>query len=357
MEETVKVAINFSKNDDIDWIAGIFVGSVLGEGDEYWTHCESKIQSNQFLIKRKYGAYSASSVKQLANIGRAIWGARQLLRAKTVYILNPSLVNIVVILLVMLRRKDPIRLVSVVHDVLPHYGGVRGLLYKIQNRLIFNRSRQICVFSEFSRAQLLNQIDAKVECVLLPLPSPAERSVRVGVGGDSISLGNKEFDFVWWGRPEKYKGIDLLPEMADRLKLYGKSLLVVSRLDKAEKYYSELARRSNVTLVCQFLDEPELIRQLLRARFNLCPYLTATQSGVVSFVSCLGLPTLAHDVGGLRGQVLNGVNGILVSSVMSADIEAVTKSLSSISARQVREVYEKSFSSESLINALKSAEI
>lgn len=340
--------INTAINEDIQFIGYRFYESLGCKG------CYLTAKGDVFAkgegCRPELRDYPASSVKQILNLYSIINFLFKLPRGEKVYFLSPSPLIIAVIPLIFLMG---VSFSALVHDVKPHYDGLRGRLYRLQNRLIFKWAESIYVFSSFSKSDAsLTYPSSKAKKVVLPLPSPVE----VDTGREHIVSSNeKEFDFVWWGRAEDYKGVGLLPVLASEIGRAGKSLLVVGNFSSYPLVKEDLSSAENVTFIDGFVETRRLADLVSKCRINLCPYLSATQSGVVAFCACLGVPSIVSRVGGLPeqalalgGRVLDGIE----QGVFDVDSDAVSE-LFDVMPGEVKRRYDDCCSALAFTNVLK----
>ena len=307
----MKIYVSTAINEDLEFLAEILVNEDSSSADDViLTRRGSAISSQVRKIECLY-SLPASSPLQFVNAFALIFRLVRLAgSANEIILLSPSVVNFVVVLLA--GFSNGIRLRAVVHDPIPHYSGVRGLLYDVQNKCVLSRSVELICYSEYSRALLARQTKSGQKIKVLPLASPVDRISR---GLTLPAFSERKYDFVWWGRPEEYKGVGLLENFAHVLEDRGKSLLVVSNFPKSSRLAKRLMNIRNVTLIQGRLDTLHLADMLLKAKINLCPYMSATQSGVLSFCASLGLPSAVFPVGALPEQVAKIGFGVVVDSI------------------------------------------
>jgi glycosyltransferase involved in cell wall biosynthesis len=67
-----------------------------------------------------------------------------------------------------------------------------------------------------------------------------------------------------------------------------------------------------ILLENRFIPTEELASFIKYAEFTVCPYRSATQSGVVSTAFAMCSPILATNVGGMSESIKDGITGILI---------------------------------------------
>ena len=124
--------------------------------------------------------------------------------------------------------------------------------------------------------------------------------------------------FLFLGRIESYKGVDLLLESFYLLlEKYSNIKLVIAGYgllpDVGQKHNS-------IEIVNRWLSDEEICGFLNQADVVVLPYKKASQSGVLSLAWACGVPTIVSDVGGLSEQVLDKENGLIFKSNDKIDL-------------------------------------
>ena len=70
--------------------------------------------------------------------------------------------------------------------------------------------------------------------------------------------------------------------------------------------------RNNITLIEKHIPNDELATLIKQAKFIVCPYKDATQSGVLMTAFGLNTPVIATNVGSFPEFIQDNVNGLLV---------------------------------------------
>lgn len=130
-----------------------------------------------------------------------------------------------------------------------------------------------------------------------------------------ITYNSELINFIFFGRIEKYKGLDILAEAWDKLDKKYHGLIALSIIGNGDfsVYRSKYEKYSNVTIINRWIEDSEV--ESVFAGDNLvcvCPYKDGTQSGVISLAMEYGVPIIASDTGGIGEQLLNEKIGLLV---------------------------------------------
>ncbi len=116
---------------------------------------------------------------------------------------------------------------------------------------------------------------------------------------------------VYYGTISKYKGVpDLLQAMVKVLEKNPNLKLVVAGAGDINYPIDQLP--DNITITNRYLSNPEIAELNERASIIVCPYTSASQSGVVMTSFAFGNPVICTDVGAFSEVVRHKVNGLLV---------------------------------------------
>lgn len=127
---------------------------------------------------------------------------------------------------------------------------------------------------------------------------------------------------LFFGRISPYKGVeDLLKAMPAVLDQFPDEKLVIA--GKSANGYvlnEELPQKykNNVEVINRYIANNELINLISQAKFIVCPYLDATQSGVLMTAFALNAPVIATNVGSFPEFISDNFNGLLVSPASPA---------------------------------------
>jgi glycosyltransferase involved in cell wall biosynthesis len=126
---------------------------------------------------------------------------------------------------------------------------------------------------------------------------------------------SKERYILFFGRITAYKGLDyLFPAMKILHKAHKNVKLIAAGY--CEKYYFDISEYhdcSYIEIINRFIPDNELAVLIQNALFVVCPYIDATQSGVVMSAFAFNVPVLATNVGGLSEYVEHMKSGYIVT--------------------------------------------
>lgn len=179
----------------------------------------------------------------------------------------------------------------------------------------------------------------------------------------------KQSDYALYiGSIRSHKGVEYLLEAFEKVHAENNNAKLV--IAGAGQFYFDVSPYLNkpyITFIHKYLTTEEQVELISNARFIVCPYKDATQSGVVMSAFAFNKPCIATRVGGLPEMVIDNKYGKIVapcsieelaeaikifienkanvlenfSNNIFADFSAGKKSWESIAENTYRKVYEK----------------
>jgi glycosyltransferase involved in cell wall biosynthesis len=156
-------------------------------------------------------------------------------------------------------------------------------------------------------------------------------------------------DFLFFGRIQRYKGVDFLLEAFVRLlQHHPDATLTIAGSGKFWFDVSDYAiSEKNLRIINRFIPTEELAGLIRNCKVVVCPYRDATQSGVVMTAYAFHKPIIVTNVGALSQVVEEGLTGYIVNASDSADLalsmgKVMRDELSGETAYQkIEEIYHK----------------
>lgn len=188
------------------------------------------------------------------------------------------------------------RVLYTVHDLHPHEA--RKAFYKIwRQRVLFSRMLRAVDSSPYlltnSRVQLDEQrrIYPDKHSFYTSFPSLVTSQI---INGDMAvpELEGVDNYVLFFGRIEAYKGLDVLVEAFKNSALARDTKLVIA----GDGHFVPDATCDNVIFLNRYIDDREIKALYTNAMCVVYPYISATQSGVLSVASYFGTPIIASDV-------------------------------------------------------------
>ena len=216
------------------------------------------------------------------------------------------------VLLASLFRILASRYYYTVHNVLPHHEE-NSRLFRFIYRWVYRIPHRLVVHTPGAAAQLQREFGIpadKIVTISIGLNEEVPRAtVSTAAARQQLSLDTDAFWFLFFGKTEPYKGLDLLLEAWRQTGSKRVRLAVVGPCpDPAyRKQISSLIDRlpepESVTWREGFVANEELGLWLKAVDAGVLPYRNIYQSGVVFLYLQHGLPILASEVGNLDQYV------------------------------------------------------
>jgi glycosyltransferase involved in cell wall biosynthesis len=264
----------------------------------------------------------ATSIGALTGLGRA----RQIrsdmadkLRSENIAVvvtLNP---HVWLPLVVPVFREFGVKHYVMVHDAVRHPGDLTGLVNG-RTMLKLHRADRYLTLSSAVTEQLIlkNQLDPTSVTTLFH-PDLAMPDQAVSQTSPQIGL-QRPWHLLFLGRINTYKGLPLLVDAVEQLKLQGRNIDLTVMGEG--NIGSDLARLSRLgaSVINRWLQPNEIASAFDSSDVVVLPYVEASQSGIVAMAHGRGLPVIVTPVGGLKEQVEHRVTGIVTSEVSGASV-------------------------------------
>lgn len=201
----------------------------------------------------------------------------------------------------------PKKTITVCHDPVPHSG---------ENALIklFGEKQYVSDVVIVHSKKFIDIAEKRFGNVRYIALGPHNMYKQVANKQKCIEYSKNMLNFVFFGRIEDYKGVDILISAFSIVqKKYKDVTLSIIGNGDFTKYLQDFKELKNSTLINRFVKDEEV--DSIFTGENLicvCPYKDATQSGAVLVAYDYGVPVIATDAGGLAEQVIDGKTGFLV---------------------------------------------
>lgn len=215
---------------------------------------------------------------------------------------NPSILQ--AIYLWLFRKK----LVVVIHDGQPHFGAgtkrsrfVRNTIKRYVKKFILLNKTQINLFCEGYNIDINRVYQSHLGYYDI-----------INLFGNTKEKFNSPY-ILFFGRITKYKGVEyLLDAMKEVHKKHKNIKLVIA--GSGELYFDKGKYKDMdyVEYRNRYIGLDEMTDLVRHAEFCVCPYVDASQSGVINTAFALGTPVIATMVGGLPDMIDDKKTGILI---------------------------------------------
>ncbi len=205
----------------------------------------------------------------------------------------------------LLRRRP---LVITVHDAQIHPGDREGS--SIGHSLEWKCATQVLVYAEAVKRQLIEERHV------------AENKIQVVPHGTydfylrwaDEQITERENTILFFGRIWDYKGLQYLIEAEPLItaRIPNARIVIAGRGDDFGKYERMMVHRDRFEVHNYRIPDEMVARLFQSASVVVCPYIEASQSGVLAIANAFGKPVVATTVGGIPEMVEEGKTGLLV---------------------------------------------
>jgi glycosyltransferase involved in cell wall biosynthesis len=239
---------------------------------------------------------------------------------------TPVQAPIYIIVSLIVKTFTKIKVVYLCHNSLPHEPKfydkfLTKLAFKFGDEFIAHSEEDKNNIQEFSK-------NKQIIKAFHPIYDEFNDGKKWNLKNIKYELGLKNKVLLFFGYIRPYKGLSyLLKAMPDIIKNYPDiSLLVVGEFwSKDKEKYIYLVNKLNLNNYVIFPNE-DVGMYFSVADLVVCPYITATQSGIIQISYAFNKPVIATNVGGLPEVVIPNESGILVPPKNSEKIsEAVSE--------------------------------
>ncbi|MFD0766872.1 glycosyltransferase family 4 protein [Mucilaginibacter lutimaris] len=213
------------------------------------------------------------------------------------------------------------RLILSIHDPIPH-GGEFEWKRSVIKKMFYGKAKAFITYSSFSKDLLRKTLGLDKQVVNLNLlPYTVFRKFLTH---HTVEQERGYISFV--GRLSQYKGIDLFIEALPTIlkEFPDQKFMIAGR--PAFGYAVDSSKLANmassVSVMERHLSNQEIVDVISKSKLIVCPYLEATQSGVVMTAYALGCPVLVTNTGGLAESVLDNYTGMVAKAISSDAIAA-----------------------------------
>lgn len=193
-----------------------------------------------------------------------------------------------------------------VHDIIPHESKYMVFFQKYFYKIL-NQSKYLGVVSDFSENSLIDRYKYQKNKII---------KIKHGIFKYEFELNKKlrsKSKILYFGRIEKYKGIDILLDSFKSLKHEIKDIqLTIAGSGKLNNLININCLPEGVTILNKYLSDEEIHHLFQSHALCVLPYKNATQSGVVALCMGYKMPVIVTNVGALPEQVIHDYTGLIV---------------------------------------------
>ena len=276
---------------------GIFHCSVYPQFERFGVYCNL---SHFYVVNdASHKKISTESIGLVLNV------------IKKIKELNPDVVHFIelpYILDIPIISRFSDKSILTIHDPVPHIGSRESLVYRLLQKLAVKSARKIILLNNTQTEEFLEAWNLNRKVVDFSLMGNCDW-IRVYETTKKVQA-NK---VLFYGRISKYKGVDVLLKAFEIVhKELPEAHLTIAGSGKFPFDITPYMEKDYISIENHFIDMPELVDLISETNIVVCPYIEATQSGVVSTVLAMGVPLIVTRVGTLPDRIINGHNGIVI---------------------------------------------
>jgi glycosyltransferase involved in cell wall biosynthesis len=199
-------------------------------------------------------------------------------------------------------------LVSTVHDAQIHPGDRES--FGLGHSLEWKCATQVIVHAEAIKRQLTEERGVAPDGIHIVPHGTYDFYLQWA----SEQVQEQENTILFFGRIWDYKGLQYLIEAEPLIteRIPNARIVIAGRGDDFGKYERMMVNRERFVVHNERIPD-EMVAQLFQeASVVVCPYIEASQSGVLAIASAFGKPVVATTVGGIPEMVAEGKTGLLV---------------------------------------------
>ncbi|MGE0090013.1 MAG: glycosyltransferase family 4 protein [Bacteroidales bacterium] len=231
------------------------------------------------------------------------------------------------------------KIVFEIHDVNPHTGENHFIAKLIRQSFKLLRTTNFIVHSNFSKKELLEKYSYLNPNQVHYIPFGSHEWLKTD--SKTLELNNS---LLFFGRISPYKGIEILCEAVRDLceEIHNIKLTVAGN---GKMYFDYKNYESdNISFINRYISNKELSELVYSHQIIVCPYIDATQSGVIQSALTLNKWIIATNVGAIPEMIETGKNGMLISPNNISELkQAIKESLYQEKYKFYKPVIQKSW--------------
>ena len=249
------------------------------------------------------------------------------------------------------RLQKGVPVLHTVHDAIPHeykLSFINSFKDKIfvsgPNKSILKKSRFLVTNSMVQKTWLEQNYPSK-KIYYCPFPTLVTTEIKNGEKVASELEGINDY-ILFFGRIEFYKGVHLLYNaFVNNIDTFKPHKLVLAGRGDHEEYYFPVAKSDDVIVLNRFIEDNEVRKLFENAAVVVYPYISATQSGVLSVASRFGKKIVVSDVPFFRASA-NGQDGVFFTDPNNETnlVETIIKAIKS--STTTHQLYTSTYSLE-----------
>lgn len=257
-------------------------------------------------------------------------------------------------------RKMGVIVLSTVHDLVPHEAA-KAWYKMVRYNIIHKRIRKNLLEAKYLVTNSMEQYKKiksdypDKEITFHSFPSLVSKKIAEGRDIPDELVGISKPYILFFGRIEEYKGIALLYKaFMESTELQEKYNLVIA--GSGQIGFNRLSNDYNVIFINRYIKDSEIAYLYEHACCVVYPYISATQSGVLSLAFYYQTPVVASDVPFFKSIIENSSTGLLFKTGNLEDLKRqlymiVNLDVSDMKCKQ-RDYYENNHNGSSICATL-----
>lgn len=200
------------------------------------------------------------------------------------------------------------RIITTIHDPIPHEITKKAIINQIIRRIAYKSISRFILLNNNQTEEFQSFYQVKKRKILFSRLGNFE---VIKVFGSATNVNSR--NILFFGRISPYKGIEyLLKAYTSIMKDYPDTKLIVAGGGKYHFDISMYMGIPQIEFINEYVSTDRLSTLIQESEFVVCPYISATQSGVVASALALNKPIIATEVGGIPEMIVNGKTGLLI---------------------------------------------
>lgn len=238
---------------------------------------------------------------------------------------TPVQAPIYIVIALVLRLITNSKIVFLCHNAMPHE---KKFYDALLTKITFAFGHEFIAHSSEDQEIIRGIVgNKKVIKAFLPIFNEFNTGEKYDTESIKLELGLRNKVLLFFGFVRPYKGLQFLLEAMSLIKRSHAdlSLLVVGEFWQGNKpeydnIVDKLDIKKDVVFIDRYVSNEEVGKYFSIADVVVCPYVTATQSGIIQTAYAFDKPVISTAVGGLKDVVMEGRSGFLLPDLTPASI-------------------------------------
>lgn len=208
------------------------------------------------------------------------------------------------------KKFKNMKCIYTMHDVIPHDNNTNSILWKWSKKLAVSCNDIVVLSNCFKDIVKREYKKSESNIHIIPLGN------QLYYGNESLKKKSDRYELVFYGRVDKYKGLDNLAIIYKRLlEKHDNIHLTIAASGNFDQYKKEYLGipAEKITIINRWIEDAEVPGLFAYDKsITLLPYKNATQSGIIPIAMQHKSLLISSDCSGLAEQISDGQTGFLV---------------------------------------------